>query len=103
MAAGDVKAGTVTVPGNNGTATIQPLAGEEWVIHNISYTAPDATNTFQVFRYDGTNTVLLDSDSTGGSMQSRFWHLTSTQYLQLKNSGTGTTAITVIYDGVQTK
>ena len=95
MAQGDVKSDLQTIA-NTGILTIQPPAGEEWIIHNIYYTQAVS------FRLAKSGTFLaFDSDNGAGARFSMGIHLTNTQYLQVLNTYAGNNVIA--YDGVQTK
>ena len=95
MAAMDVKS-DLQVIANTGILTIQPPAGEEWIIHNIYYTQAVS------FRLAKSGTFLsFDSDNGAGARYGVNIHLTNTQYLQVLNTYTGNNIIA--YDGVQTK
>ena len=95
MAVGDVKSDLQTIA-NTGILTIQPPAGEEWVIHNIYYTQAVS------IRLGKSGTFLsFDSDTTLGGRFGMTFHLTNGQYLQVLNTYAGNNVIA--YDGVQTK
>lgn len=97
MAAGDVKANVASVAATTGTYDIKPPSGEEWVIHNIYYNG----GTVEFYRADGTNLLRFDSDTTQGARMGIAYHVTNTQWVQIKNiSGS---AVLVGYDGIQTK
>jgi hypothetical protein len=75
---------------------IRPPAGEEWVIHNITYNA-----AVELFFTDGINHIgPIDSDVGPGWINSNF-HVTNTAWYRVRNvSG----AVQLIgYDGIQTK
>lgn len=96
MAQGDVKKGLSSIT-TNAVLNIQPPAGEEWVIHNVYYN--QGTVEFNIT--DGTNVLKFDTDTTPGGRFSAVFHVTNTQWLQIKN--TATTSTLIGYDGVQTK
>lgn len=97
MAAGDaVASSSVTVTAGS-TVLIQPSAGVEWTIFNVY--APK-TASIEVYRTDGTNPILIDSNDLGGIFNN-FWRCTNTSYLSIKN--TGIASIYIYYDGTQTK
>lgn len=94
MAVGDVYSGIQSVAAGD-FLTIQPPAGTEVVITNIYYEGP-----VEVYFTDGTNSIKVDSDLTGGSMQGRCFHITNALYLKVKN--TDTAAKFIGFDGVIT-
>lgn len=96
MAKGDVKNSLQSVAAG-AVLDIKPPSGEEWVIHNIYYHAgPVEINIF-----NGTLTIKADTDQTAGGRFGAVYHVTSTQWLQIKN--TSGAAIIFGYDGIQTK
>ncbi|AEG14683.1 hypothetical protein Desku_1096 [Desulfofundulus kuznetsovii DSM 6115] len=95
MAVGDVYSGLQSVAAGS-FLNIQPPAGTEAVITNIYY-----GGKVEVYFTDGTNSVLVDSDTAAGSMQGRCFHVTNTLYLQVKNADTA--AKLIGFDGVITK
>jgi hypothetical protein len=95
MAVGDVYSGLQSVAAG-GFLDIQPPAGVEAVITNIYY-----ESKVEVYFSDGTNSVLIDSDTAGGSMQGRCFHVTNSLYLRVKN--TDTAAKLIGFDGVITR
>lgn len=95
MAIGDVKSGMTNIA-QGGSYTIQPPAGEEWVIHNIYYQQGVA---FRVV--SGAGVLLFDSDTSAGARLGVCFHLTNSQYMVILNSYAGTNL--VAYDGIQTK
>jgi hypothetical protein len=97
MAAGDAVASTSITVTAGATVTIQPSAGVEWTIFNVY--APVAAS-IEVYRTDGTNPILIDSNALGGIFNN-FWRCTNTSYLSVKN--TGVSSIYIYYDGTQTK
>jgi hypothetical protein len=97
MALGDVKSAIASVVATTGTYDIKPPVGEEWVLHNIYYNG----GTVEFYRTDGVNSLRFDSDTTQGARMGIAYHVSNTQWLQIKN--TSASAILVGYDGVQTK
>jgi hypothetical protein len=95
MAVGDVKSAIVSVAAG-GYLDIQPPAGEEWVIHNI-YHASD----IQLELYDGTNSLIFDTDYGAGVYAKYAFHVTNSIRIRVKN--TAASAQLIGYDGVQTK
>lgn len=81
MAVGDVVSAHSSVSAS-GYLDIQPSAGAEWVIHNLYY-----GGSVEVYRTDGTNQILIDSDSGPGCRMGTVFHVTNTHYLSLKNTG----------------
>lgn len=98
MAVGDVVTGISSVAATTGTLNIQPTAGVEWVIHNIYY---GAGTTIEFYKTDGTNAIKFDSDTSAGARLGAVFHVTNTQWIQIKNTSAG--AVIVGYDGIQTK
>lgn len=96
MAVGDAVASMSAAVANNGTVNIQPGSGVEWVIHNTYY-----EGAVEFYIVNGANTIKFDSDTTFGARLGAMYHLTNTQYLQIKNVSGG--AIDIAYDGIQTK
>jgi len=94
MALGDVQS-TIASVANNSFLNVQPGAGVEWVIHNFHH-AGGAELQF----FDGTNFILLDTDTEGGVWSGAF-HVTNLVYYRVKNTSGGT--VNLGYDGVQTK
>lgn len=96
MAAGDIYNQGVTSVAAAGYFDIQPSAGVEVVIHNISHSS-DAQLEF----FDGTNFVVVDSVSGRGSWQKYQLHCTNAKYYRVKN--TSSSSGNFCCDGVQTK
>ena len=96
MAAGDVKAGLQSIAAGS-FLTIQPSSGEEWIVVNIY--VPNSTPS-ELYWTDGTNSILIDSQGTGGWFGYSF-HVTNSLYLKVKN--THTSAVYMGYSGIQTK
>ena len=94
MAINDVVADCQSIT-NAASLTIQPGAGIEWVIHNI-----DFGGAVEIYRTDGTNTILFRSESVAGEYAC-VRHLTNGDYLTVKNVSGGT--IKIGYDGVVSK
>jgi hypothetical protein len=95
MAVGDVKSGISSVA-SGAYLDIQPPPGEEWVIHNI-YHAGDVQLEF----YDGTNSLIFDTDAGAGVYAKYAFHVTNSIRIRVKN--TSASAQLIGYDGVQTK
>jgi hypothetical protein len=95
MAVGDVKSGISSVA-PAAYLDIQPPTGEEWVIHNI-YHASDVQLEF----YDGTNSLIFDTDAGAGVYAKYAFHVTNSIRIRVKNT-TGSAQL-IGYDGVQTK
>lgn len=96
MARGDVYNAVGAAVANNAFLDLIPSgSGVEVVIHNISY-----AGAVEIYYYDGTNSVLVDSDPAAGSRLGFFFHSTFTKYYRVKNvSGA---AINIAADGLQT-
>jgi hypothetical protein len=95
MAVGDVKSGISSIA-SGAYLDIRPPAGEEWVIHNI-YHASD----IQLELYDGTNSLVFDTDTGAGVYAKYAFHVTNSIRIRVKN--TSASAQLIGYDGVQTK
>lgn len=96
MAAGDVFSGQSNVAAA-AYLTIQPGAGTEAVVTNIVWDGSGVTLEF----YNGTTSLVFDTDATAGGLLGTTFHVTNSQYLRVKNT-TGA-AINIGYDGVYTK
>jgi hypothetical protein len=95
VAVGDVKSALTSVAAG-AYLDIQPPAGEEWVIHNI-YHASDIQLEF----YDGTNSLIFDTDAGAGVYAKYAFHVTNSIRIRVKNTSASDQLIG--YDGVQTK
>ena len=80
MAVGDAVV-SISRQAQNGTLTVQPGAGVEWLIHTL---VTQSAKSMEVYLYDGTGLVLYDT-LTGGSVHNLIFRLTNTNYMQLKN------------------
>lgn len=96
MAAGDVFNQGITATAQNAYFDIQPSAGVEVVIHNITHST-DATLEF----YDGTNYVVVDTQTGSGAWMGMFLHCTNGKRYRVKN--TNAASNNICCDGVQTK
>lgn len=83
MTAGDKKIIHTSVA-NGAYLTIQPGAGEVWQIHNFYF-----GGDWELYRTDGTNTILVDSNSGPGSIQKRAMLANNTYYFRVKNVSGG--------------
>ena len=97
MAAGDAVASSSISIAAGATVVIQPSSSIEWTIFNI-YTP--TTASVELYRTDGTNPILIDSNTAGGFFNNYF-RCTNASYLTVKNTGAST--IYMYYDGTQTK
>lgn len=98
MAQGDVKSGVKTIAvGTSSVVDIKPASGEEWVIHNLYYSAGIAMQMT-----DGTNIIEFDSDTNSGARLGAVFHLTNSYWLRIRNTSASSTVL-VSYDGIQTK
>jgi len=96
MAAGDaVTSASISVTAG-ATQVVQPGSGIEWTIFNVY--AP-ASATIEIYRTDGTNAILIDSNT--GSFLNQTIRCTNGSYLSVKN--TGGSSIYIQYDGTITK
>ena len=95
MAAGNVWNKGIDTVASNGYFSMQPTAGVEIVIHNISTSAVAALEF-----YDGTNYITIDTLTAGGGWQGLFLHCTNSKYYRIKNTHTSNNNIAC--DGVQT-
>jgi hypothetical protein len=75
---------------------IQPAADHEAVVHNIYY-----ADDIEVYRYDGTNSILIASRTDNGCLAMFAFHVTNTDRIRVKNVSGGTQLIG--YDGIYTK
>ena len=96
MAAGSAVASASISVAAAASVLIQPSAGVEWTIFNVY--AP-TTASINLLRTDGTNDILIDSNSAGGFFNNYF-RCTNTSYLKITNTGGST--IYIQYDGTQT-
>lgn len=95
MAVGDIVADT-TSKDDDAYLDVQPGAGAEWVIHNIYY-----AGAAELYKYDGSNTILFDTTTAGGAHLNVQIHVNNTDYLRIRNVSGG--AAIVGYDGIITK
>jgi hypothetical protein len=95
MAVGDVFSGISSIAAA-GFLDIQPAAGVEVVIHNIYH-----ESDIQLEFYDGTNSVIFDTDPSAGIYAKYAFHVTNAKRIRVKN--TAAAAKLIGYDGVQTK
>lgn len=98
MALGDVKSGISTLAaGTTNVYTIQPPTGEEWVIHNLYYSAG-----MEMSMTNGTLILPFDTDGSAGARLGAMFHLTNGYYMTIRNTSASASVI-VSYDGIQTK
>jgi hypothetical protein len=95
MAQGNVVASACVSVAAGAVLTIQPPTGVEWMIKNIYYSGQVAFNMT-----DGTNVIQFDTDGTAGAKLGFSFLLTSSYYMTVQNTGTG--AIFIKYEGIQT-
>ena len=99
MAAGDAYIKDPVSVAANGFLDLQPAANTEIVVHNVYVNGTGKAVEF--YFYDGTNSILFDSDTADGSRQGVAWHCTNTRYVRVKNvSGA---ALLIAADGMYTK
>jgi hypothetical protein len=98
MAAGDVFQQGPTSIADAGFLDINPGASVEWVIHNVY--VPEGT-AVEFYYYDGTNSILFDSDSVDGSRYNQNWHVVNGTRVRVKNVS-GASAF-LAADGIVTK
>lgn len=96
MAVGDIYNQGITSVAAGGYFDIQPSAGVEVVIHNISH-----GSGAQLEFYDGANFVVVDTQVGAGAWMGMFLHCTNAKRYRVKNIGASSTNIAC--DGVQTK
>lgn len=99
MAVGDQVVGGTHAAASNATLNIQPGVGVEWLITTVG--ATNGGSLTVNYAADGTNFVIADVYSAGGTVHGLQWRLTNSQILQLKNTSGGTADIW--YMGVVTK
>ena len=95
MAVGDTFSGLSSVAAA-AYLDIQPSAGVEVVIHNIYH-----ESDVQIEFYDGTNSLIFDTDTGAGVYAKYAFHVTNSIRIRVKN--TAGTAKFIGYDGIQTK
>jgi hypothetical protein len=95
MAVGDVFSGLSSIAAS-AYLDIQPSSGVEAVIHNIYH-----ESDIQLEFYDGTNSLIFDTDSGAGIYAKFAFHCTNAKRIRVKN--TAAAAKLIGYDGVQTK
>jgi hypothetical protein len=96
VAVGDVFSGGPTAVAAAGFLDVQAGAGTEAVVHNIYH-----ENDVELYLYDGTNSLLFDSDTGAGVYAKYAFHVTNTRYVRVKNTAAATAYIG--YDGIYTK
>ena len=95
MAVGDVFSGLSSIAAA-GYLDIQPAAGVEVVIHNIYH-----ESDVQIEFYDGTNSLIFDTDTGAGIYAKYAFHVTNAIRIRVKN--TNAAAKLIGYDGIVTK
>jgi len=95
MAVGDVFSGLSSIAAA-GYLDIQPSSGVEAVIHNIYH-----ESDIQLEFYDGTNSLIFDTDAGAGIYAKYAFHVTNAMRIRVKN--TAASAKLIGYDGVKTK
>jgi len=94
MAAGSVVTNLESVA-DDAYLTIQPAASNEWCINNLYY-----AGAVEIYRYDGTNSILIDSPTAAGALLGCNLRCTNGDYVRVKNVS-GDAAI-LGYDGIVT-
>lgn len=98
MATGDVFQEGPTSIADAGFLDIQPAASVEWVIHNV-YVPLDVDVEF--YYYDGTNSILFDSDAVDGTRYMLNLHVTNGTRVRVKNVSGASAYLAA--DGIVTK
>lgn len=96
MAAGDVFNQGVTAVAQDAYFNMQPAAGVEVVVHNISHST-DAVLEY----FDGTTAVVVSSHVGGGAWMGMFLHCTNSKYYRIKN--TNAASNNICCDGMTSK
>ena len=96
MAVGDVKSSCQSIA-TNSAFTIQPPAGEEWIIHTV-----DLTYNFLLKMRTATVTASVEIWGAGHWNVQPGWHLTNSVYIEFINTDTVNGRIAG-YTGMQTK
>ena len=95
MAVGDIFSGLSSIAAA-AYLDIQPAVGVEAVIHNIYH-----DSDIQLEFYDGTNSLIFDTDTGAGIYAKYAFHVTNTIRIRVKN--TNAAAKLIGYDGMVTK
>ena len=95
MAVGDVFSGLASIAAA-AYLDIQPAVGVEAVIHNIYH-----DSDIQLEFYDGTNSLIFDTDTGAGIYAKYAFHVTNAIRIRVKN--TNAAAKLIGYDGIVTK
>ena len=95
MAAGDIYQAGPTSVSASGFLALQPSGSSAVVVHNIYY-----AGAVEFYYFDGTNSILFDSDGTSGGRLNLTHHCSNTKYVRVKNVSTG--AILIAADGIYT-
>lgn len=95
MAIGDIASALSSISAG-AYLDIQPGGGVEWVIHNIYH-----EDQAQLELYDGSNSLIFDSDAGQGIWAWYEFHCTNSIRIRVKNTAASSKLIG--YDGVVTK
>lgn len=79
---------------------MQPSAGTEIVVHNITINTAVASNTYALEFYDGTTSYTVDTKTGSGSWMGMFLHCTNSMYYRVNPANADTK---ICCDGVYTK
>jgi hypothetical protein len=69
------------------TLDVQPVSGEEWLIHTL---VSEAAKSMEVYLTSNGTTFTLVETLTGGPVESRQYLLDNTHWMRLKNIDAGT-------------
>ena len=86
MAVGDVYQLFDATIGATEFLTMQPSAGVEVVVHNITVNPTDAASISALEFYDGTDAYVVDTITGSGSWMGMFLHCTNTAYYRVNPS-----------------
>lgn len=86
MAIGDICNGLASVAASE-YLSLQPSAGTEWVIHNISF-----GGAIEIYYYDGTNEIKCDAEADYGGRFGYVYHCNNAKYYRIKNVTAGAIA-----------
>lgn len=95
MAAGDIYQAGPSNVASSAFFALQPAASTAIVVHNIYY-----AGAVELYYYDGTNSILFDSDATAGGRLNLTHHCSNTKYVRIKNVSAG--SILIAADGMFT-